>query len=202
MKRTTAEAIAGLCFYLCASQALSEPVEFGASLKAGEAYKKELGNGILFQIVPNEQGWTFGVVDEKEKSDLATGFNYPIRWNGTQYLDGSYGEDEENRYPAKRSICFLNDLSQKDKYGKLASDLYWPSKEKTQEMTMKELAKAPVGFVKVDILKRHIHHKENCNAEEESCNVTDGLQFRATADVVPPSMPDDIACVTNYNIKD
>lgn len=187
------------CLALHTSPAAAEKLSFSGSVKGAESFAKDIASDKQFVMTPSETGWTFSIVTLPQKNDLTAGFNFPIRFNGTQFFDGSYGEDGagEDAMPRgnQRSICFLSDVSKLKKAKEYADILYWPKNEGEQKNAVQRLVNFPFGLAIVDITERKMQHVSGCI--EGLCKKTISLKFNVSVDTSPVEMPKNVDCISN-----
>ena len=137
---------------------------FGARVDGTAAFRRELGEGLSFHLVPlgKSEGWTIEVRPLGKTDDYAYPLNPPLRMGNSQWLGTGYSDTAEQRLSYEHVVYFVLNAADYDKIMKLVQDALWPynapDPDKAGELYLSALAALPAGSL---ILKPAKYETEN-----------------------------------------
>ena len=107
---------------------------FTAELRAGERFRKAVGNDLLFELTPARlggegelAGWEITVTPTNEPGkDYIYPVSPPLRFNPSQTLGASYGESAKASLASRHEMTCLMTRSDYDRIQPLLTNALWP----------------------------------------------------------------------------
>ena len=127
--------------------------QFVVNLVAGQAFGRDLGDGLTLRMQPtrlgpkgDRDGWEVSVVDaDSAHSDYIYPVNPPLRFNGLQILGPSYGDDAQTSLNHSHEMWFLLKKADYDRISLAVDHALWPYSAPHPDSTVEEYSAALNG---------------------------------------------------------
>jgi hypothetical protein len=110
--------------------AQDKPLKFAGELKTGQAFRKTIGRGLMFELKPDDDGWTIEVQPETARGESCRNFStviaIPLRGYTGNDLNVSYGLSAAEAVDRPREVAFVLDAAACKLEFQRANILMWP----------------------------------------------------------------------------
>ena len=174
-------------------------IKLAGTLKAGESFRREIGNGLTFRIDPWKEsaGWEFEIGPTSPDPDEWDQYIYvltpPYRSTSAREVNTGWGVTAQDVITVKREFWFL--ISRKDApaASNAIDSVLWPKSEQAQKQALQELASLPAGAGKFKILDSKITPSTALGGESDCqdgrCGEIHWIQFQVALNVPASFLP-------------
>jgi len=132
-------------------------------LSAKATYKRDIGNGLSFQLRPTRlgangqlDGWEIYILRSDDvEHDYIYPVNFPLRFNGVQILGASYNDDAEASLGRPHEMWFLTNKTDYEKMVPVLNNALWPymspHPDKVGEEFSAVLKKVKTGWLEITV---------------------------------------------------
>lgn len=122
-------------------------VRFSGEVSRGQTFQKEVGENLLFRLVPDEFGWVMSVTSKTNpEEDFLWVASPPYRLDNPRYLGTAYGHSaKEAASWSPRSFHFVLDEASYHKASDAVQRLLWPYSHTESELAEADQALAEMS---------------------------------------------------------
>jgi hypothetical protein len=158
----------------------------------GQEFRREIGPGLQFALVPSETGWMIGISPSRrclEPDDWASVVNAPYRNYNSLYVDTGYGVTAREAVDiTPREFSFLTNCEDYKREFRRLEIVLWPAdhSQKEADEALATLGTSPLGKGRFTILDSRVSPAAD-EIEGKNYGKIDWLRFRL--DISPPAAP-------------